>query len=339
MIEIAIDVLLLAGLLLTAVAVARSRDLFTAVMLSGLFSVLSASAFLQMDAADVAFTEAAVGAGVSTLLMLAALRLLGRYERAPRKPQWLALLIVLATGATLVYGTQDLPPFGAADNPIHRHVADRYLEKSGAEIGIPNVVTSVLASYRGYDTLGETVVVFTAALAVLLLLGGGRRRSATANPATTGEGNDVASAWRDHLILRVVARFLIPLIVLFALYVQFHGDYGPGGGFQAGAIIAAGVLLHLLVFGLGPTLRILPQRLLWVIASLGVLVYAGTGVASLLLGANYLDYSVLAANAVGGQHLGIFLVELGVMLTVSAGLILILIAFHQRHAVASAGAP
>jgi len=339
MIEIAIDVLLLAGLLLTAVAVARSRDLFTAVMLSGLFSVLSASAFLQMDAADVAFTEAAVGAGVSTLLMLAALRLLGRYERAPRKPKWLAMLIVLATGATLVYGTQDLPPFGAADNPIHRHVADRYLEQSGAEIGIPNVVTSVLASYRGYDTLGETVVVFTAALAVLLLLGDGRRRSATANPATAGEGNDVASAWRDHLILRVVARFLIPLIVLFALYVQFHGDYGPGGGFQAGAIIAAGVLLHLLVFGLGPTLRILPQRLLWVIASLGVLVYAGTGVASLLLGANYLDYSVLAANAVGGQHLGIFLVELGVMLTVSAGLILILIAFHQRHAVASAGAP
>lgn len=337
--EIAIDVLLLAGLLLTALAVARSRDLFTAVMLSGLFSVLSASAFLQMDAADVAFTEAAVGAGVSTLLMLAALRLLGRYERAPRKPQWLALLIVLATGATLVYGTEDLPPFGESGNPIHRHVADRYLEKSGEEIGIPNVVTSVLASYRGYDTLGETVVVFTAALAVLLLLGGGRRQSADDGAEATTESGDGGNVWRDHPILRVVARFLIPLIVLFALYVQFHGEYGPGGGFQAGVILAAGMLLHLLVFGLAPTLRILSQRLLWAIASLGVLVFGGTGVASLLLGGNYLDYSVLATKAQAGQHLGIVLIELGVMLTVSAALILILLAFHQRRAMASAGEP
>ena len=337
MIEIAIDVGLLGGLLVTAFAVARSRDLFAAAMLSGLFSVLSASAFLLMDAADVAFTEAAVGAGVSTLLMLAALRLLGRYERPRHKPQWLALTIVLVTGATLIYGTIDLPPFGAAGNPIHHHVADYYLKRSGAEIGIPNVVTSVLASYRGYDTLGETVVVFTALLAVLLLLAGER----PAEPAAGGAEADfeLSAGAGDHPILRVVARLLIPLIALFAWYVQFHGDYGPGGGFQAGVIIASGILLHLLIFGLAPTLRILPERAWRTIAALGVLLYGGTGVAALLLGGNFLNYSVLASPAQAGQHLGIFLVELGVMLTVSASLVLILLAFHRRRVVAASEVP
>lgn len=135
---------------------------------------------------------------------------------------------------------------------------------------------------------------------------------------------------KSHLILSIVAKFLIPLVLLFAFYVQFHGDFGPGGGFQAGVIFAAGVILHLLVFGHAPTERALPTSVLKICAALGVLVYGGVGVVALLAGGNYLDYDVLASNPVAGQHLGILLVEAGVGLTVASVMILLAYTFQQR---------
>ena len=164
-----IDILLLAFMLITALYVATSRDLLAVVMVFGIYSLLSAGMFMVMDAADVSFTEAAVGAGVSTILMLIALSFTGRYEK-PQPRQWLALGMVLLTGVVLVWGTFDLPPVGDPGNPIHQHVAPYYLTESARDIDIPNVVTSVLASYRGFDTLGETVVIFTAGIAILMLL-------------------------------------------------------------------------------------------------------------------------------------------------------------------------
>ena len=147
----------------TAVAVIRLHRLFGVVMLSGIYSLLSALIFVVLDAVDVAFTEAAVGAGVSTIFMLATLVITGRSEiPATARRITIALVVVSITGAGLIWGTLDLPGFGHAQNPIHQHVADRYIEKSPSEIGIPNMVTSVLASYRGFDTLGEVFVVFTA---------------------------------------------------------------------------------------------------------------------------------------------------------------------------------
>lgn len=167
---------LLALLAVTALAVVRLRSLFGVVMLGGIYSLLSAGLFVIMDAADVAFTEAAVGAGISTVLALGTLALVGGEEKRPQRTAVLPLVVVVVTGAVLIYGTLDMPPYGQPDNPIHRHVAPRYLEQMPEEIGIPNVVSAVLASYRGYDTMGETTVVFTAAVGVLLLLTGGRRR-------------------------------------------------------------------------------------------------------------------------------------------------------------------
>ena len=114
--------------------------------------------------------------GISTILMLATLGLVGRWERRPAHRPFLPLLVVVVTGAALIYGTLDMPHFGDPDAPAHQHVAPRYLEKSQEEIGIPNVVTGVLASYRGYDTLGELTVIFTAGVGVLALLGIRRRR-------------------------------------------------------------------------------------------------------------------------------------------------------------------
>lgn len=132
-------------------------------------------------------------------------------------------------------------------------------------------------------------------------------------------------------VLRVVTTFLVPLILLFALYVQFHGEYGPGGGFQAGVIFGSGFVLYALVYGVDHAERIVPALLLRLMAASGVLLYAGVGVATLLLGGNFLDYDVLAANPVTGQHIGIVLIELGVLLTVASVVIMIFFAFVGGH--------
>jgi len=167
-----IDIILLTFMGATAIAILRLRSLFAVVMLSGIYSLLAASMFVVLDAVDVAFTEAAVGAGISTVLMMATLALTGERERPAAHTTWLPLAVVTVTGAALLYATFDMPPFGAADAPVNLHVAPRYLNDSFGEVGLPNVVTSVLASYRGYDTLGEVTVIFTAAVAVMILLGG-----------------------------------------------------------------------------------------------------------------------------------------------------------------------
>ena len=135
-----------------------------------------------------------------------------------------------------------------------------------------------------------------------------------------------------HQILRVVTKFNIPLILLFGLYVQFHGDFGPGGGFQAGVIIAAALILYTLVFGLDNATRVAPPGVLRACSAGGVLIYAGTGVANLLLGGNFLDYFVLAADSVYGQQRGIFWVEAGVGMTVCGVMLKIFYMFAGRRA-------
>ena len=136
---------------------------------------------------------------------------------------------------------------------------------------------------------------------------------------------------RFQLVLRVVTKLFIPLILLFALYVQFHGDFGPGGGFQAGVIFAAGFVLHTLVFGLDDTQKFAKPPLVHALIAVGVLLYAGTGVAGILMGGNFLDYSVLQHDPVHGQHIGILVIELGVGITVAAVMIAIFFAFAERR--------
>ena len=132
---------------------------------------------------------------------------------------------------------------------------------------------------------------------------------------------------KHHLVLRVAAKLLIPFILMFAFYVQFHGDYGPGGGFQAGVIFAAGFILYTLIYGVENTRKVIPPSVVRFMIAIGVLLYAGVGLASLFLGGNFLDYGVLSDDPVAGQHLGILLVELGVGVTVSGAMIAIFISF------------
>ena len=161
---------LLTLLAATTLGIIRTRNLFAVVVLSGAYSFLMASVMIVLDGVDVAMTEASVGAGISTVLVLGALYLTKIHEAPPRFSPLLPLLVCGAAGAMLIYGTWDLPPFGTAMQPVNTHVCAHYIAESAKETDIPNVVTAVLASYRSFDTLGEVTVVFTAGIGVLLLL-------------------------------------------------------------------------------------------------------------------------------------------------------------------------
>lgn len=161
---------LLAAMCVVVVAIAVQRNQFGVVVLFSIYSFLMATVMVALDAVDVAMTEAAVGAGVSTVLLLGALYLTGDAESKPTRRALAPLLMSIAVGAMLAYGMQGLPSFSDPLAPVHSHVAARYLEQGPSETGVPNVVTAVLASYRAYDTLGETAVVFTAGVGVIALL-------------------------------------------------------------------------------------------------------------------------------------------------------------------------
>jgi multicomponent Na+:H+ antiporter subunit B len=319
-----LGIFLLTLMLVTAIGILRAKDLFVAVMLSGIYSLQISAVFFILDAADVALTEAAVGAGVATVFMLGALALIGSTERAKAGPRWLALGVVALITLLVVYASFEQPRLGDPAAPVHQHVAPWYLTETARLIDVPNVVTAILASFRGYDTLGELFVIFTAGIGVMFILAAPREARHGTEPAIDGAG------LRHHLIPRVVGRLLVPFIVLFGLYVQFHGDYGPGGGFQAGALIAAGLILHALIEGERAALRAVHRNVLLGLITGGALLYTGIGIAGMLLGGQFLDYSVLRANPVAGQHLGILLVELGVGMTVTGVLLTIFHAFAAR---------
>ena len=337
----ALNVALLLMLIAVGVAIACMRSLLAAILLMGVYSLASAVWLIVMDAADVAFTEAVVGAGISTIVLLGAILLV---RAGPVRHNWRMTIapavLVVGVGGLLVYAVTGLPEFGDPASPANAHVGRNYLIQTPDEIGVPNVVTAVLASYRGFDTLGEAVVVFAAGIGVALMLGFGPRSSLPPPPAAMGD---------HHVVLRVTAKLLIPLIALFAFYVQFHGDLGAGGGFQAGVILAVAPILHALVFGLRETISALPVRAVRSIATLGVLLFAGVGVICMINGGGFLDYDYLFPPGVEamippgllgdpdhahqwGQHFGIFFIELGVLLTVAATMVTIFYGFAGRAA-------
>ena len=344
--SLAVQTALLLLILVTAIGVVRLRNLFGATILLGIYSLLMALSWTNMEAYDVAFTEAAVGAGISTILLIGALIFTGSKEGSRQPLQWPALILVAAVGALMAYGANDFPNVGDPQAPIHEGVARHYLEDSYHETHVPNMVTSVLASYRGYDTMFETAVIFAAGITLILLLRNPREGKPLKQPLpeahlerhTPGEAPSVTesgelSLWerpeppealaplREQAVLAQTTKLLIPFIVLYGMYVITHGEIGPGGGFQGGVILAAAYILYALVFGSDAARQNLPQRWTDRIAALGVLLYAGVGVATMLLGGSFLDYHRLGEHPQHAQELGMTLVEAGVGLTVASVMI------------------
>lgn len=312
-----------------ALASVVTQRLFTQVVLMTAFSFISSSLFFIFDAVDVAFTEAAVGVGLSTVLILATIIFTGDLSEKKRKQHGrpfyaVQFFLLLATLVLLVFLLHDAPPFGVAEAIVHRSVADTYILQTPHDMGIKNVVSAILAGYRGYDTLGETVVVLIAYVAVASIF-----------PSLPRQGVDKTftpgSVLQErHLVLRVISKSMLPIVGLFAFYVQWHGDDAPGGGFQAGIILSTCCVIYGLLNGFKKTASIFPKRFLLIQATSGVLLYAGVGTACMLLGYPFLDYRALSTHTHFAQHLGIFLVEFGVGMTVSAVSALIYLAFISR---------
>ncbi|NCC94904.1 MAG: Na(+)/H(+) antiporter subunit B [Opitutae bacterium] len=256
----------------------------------------------------------------------------------------LGLLAVILFGALLVYGTTDFPDWGDPSSPAATHLSPYYIQHSLHDTAVPNIVTAVLADYRGYDTMFETAVIFTAGLACLFLLrvfitpketeaSGLYRHRATGItlrieqggrlPQDSREFERIDSQWVPYdLIIRKACRLVIPFIQLFALYVVAHGHHSPGGGFQGGVIFGAAVILFAISQNMRTTLEALSEKRSVLLAAGGVLLYVGTGALCLLLGAQFLDYAALAGllgvDPIMARSHGILIVEIGVAVAVMA---------------------
>ena len=252
----------------------------------------------------------------------------------------LGLIIVGLVGAVLVSATVNFPPFGDPESPASLHVSPRYLEKTLEETAVPNAVTSVLADYRGFDTMFETTVIFCAGVACFLLLRVPRRRlprprqyrhRLTGLTFRIKEGGEVFlplrefepvdSIWTPHdFIIEKVCRYLIPFIQLFGLYVIAHGHHSPGGGFQGGVILGASIILLSVSHSLRTALKRMGEKISALFSPVGVFIFAGTGALCLGLGYRFLDYQALATllpvGPIMARSYGILLVEVGVGMAV-----------------------
>lgn len=311
-----------------AVATVLSSSLFVSSMWFGIFSLLMAANFFILDAADVALTEAAVGAGVSTVLFMGALSLTGDKESVRQGRRLLPLVALAVVGLVLFIISFDHPRLGDPMAPVHQHVAPWYLENTPQYINIPNIVTAILASFRGYDTLGEVIVIFTAGIGVLSVLSFKPKK----HEAMTGEelGKTIRGV-QHHAVLRVVGKLIIPVLLLFGLLVQFHGKYSPGGGFSAGALFAAAIMLYGILEGADRSAKAMPEKVMLKLAALGCTIYCSVGIVCMLLGQPFLDYNALwPADPRIAQYYGILMVEFGVGLTVTTVLIMIFNAIANR---------
>jgi multicomponent Na+:H+ antiporter subunit B len=252
------------------------------------------------------------------------------------------LLLIAVLGGVLFYISLDFPPWGDPNSPASNHVSPYYIEHTLEDTATPNIVTSILADYRGYDTMFETVVIFTAGIACTFLLRTFRKIEPQTRmyrhlptgitlrienggklPEESKEFERIDSKWVPHsLIIKTTSRLLVPFIQIFALYVIAHGHHSPGGGFQGGVILGASVILYAVAFDLRSAIQRISEAVTAFLCSLGIFIYAGTGVLCMLFKSNYLDYSALAGllgvDPVTARSHGILMVEVGVGIAVMA---------------------
>lgn len=249
---------------------------------------------------------------------------------------------ILLLGGILFYTSFDFPRWGDGKSPASQHLSPYYIEHAIEDTSVPNIVTAILADYRGYDTLFETAVIFSAGLACFFLLRVPQRKAPTARfyrhlptgvtlriekggriPEKAREFERIDSVWVPYdLIIAMTCRLVVPFIQLFALYVIAHGHHSPGGGFQGGVIFGAAIILFAISNNLRRSLKRMSERTSALLGSLGVTIYAGTGIFCILLGAGFLNYSSLASflgvDRIAARSLGILIVEIGVGIAVTA---------------------
>ncbi|MDR0484445.1 MAG: Na(+)/H(+) antiporter subunit B [Alphaproteobacteria bacterium] len=334
------DTLLILFLLLlgfSVIALMLVNDLFVLILITGLISVLTGIIYILFDAVDVALTEIAVGAGISTILFLITMSLTKAYHIDGYNPiqrfSRIAPVNLINAGLLLVVFLLILdalsyaPIFGNMDTPANSSIIYKVYTKTSYEtFDVQNSVTMILGAFRGYDTLGEAIVILTGAIGTYLVMQIDKLEKSEEISENTSSKNETP---KDYVISATIFT-LMPILLLFAFYIQFHGDFGPGGGFQSGVMIAASYFLIILYFGKTIANKFIDIKYLVFLAALGVLIFSITGLVGMLLGGKYLDYSVLASNTSSGYHLGLFSIELGVGTTVFAATAIIISQFYGK---------
>jgi len=255
------------------------------------------------------------------------------------------LILLVLLGGLLFYGALDFPVWGDPASPASSHLSPYYIEHTIADTSVPNMVTSVLADYRGFDTMFETIVIFTAGIACIFLLKIYKKsipdsrmyrhiptgitlriEKGGKTPDDSDHFERIDSVWVPYdLVVRTTCRMVIPFIQIFALYVIAHGHHSPGGGFQGGVILGASLILFAIGFNLRLAIRQMSEKMTAFMCALGVLIYAGTGIVCMAFKSNFLDYSalsvILKTDAVTARSHGILIVEIGVGIAVMAVMI------------------
>lgn len=314
------------AIIIVNICIALSSDLIKSILLMSISSVIICLCYLLLDAPDVAMTEASLGACISTVIFLKIIPTLQTsFSNATRPPKYKTIfygIVCTLLAITLAVICWQLPEFGQTDAVMHQHVSKYYIDHTVQDIGIPSFVASILASYRGYDTLGETTVILCAGVSAILIFAN--------NKSSSNRNIEIMTNISNNPIFTTIIKIIIPYIILFGLYIQVNGEVSPGGGFQAGAILASAVIGYDMSY---------PQSLikyrsstlaLAVVAAIGVLIYGATGLIALYKGKHFLNYDAIIPGT-SSQSLGISIIELGVGLTVMSSLLIIYYMFIIKN--------
>jgi multicomponent Na+:H+ antiporter subunit B len=320
-----IEQLLLILVAIFAVISLWIRDLMGSVIVFGAYSFLMCLIWTGMGAVDVAFTEAAVGAGVSTVFFIAILYNTTReikFNPFDLSSKIFSACICGAFGFLLFLGLPDLPDWGNSNAPVNANISKYYIENAYKDTKVPNLVTTVLADYRSFDTMFETCVVFIALLGIYMLLK--KEESAESKALRKSPSPSKMVDESNNLIIRVASRFMVPFIQLFGFYVLAHGHYSPGGGFQGGVILGTSLILLAMAYNVRFAQQFLSIKSMLLLSGVGVFIYAGWGAVSVIHGQHFMDYSawatLLNTTPKMARYHSMLAVEIGVTLTVMCGM-------------------
>lgn len=290
-------------MILSLLWVCRATKLSNSVIALGIFSTLCCITYLILDAPDVAMTEAALGVCITSVIMLKVASNSHPKKELQKKNRILAFILSAAFAAFLLYAGMDLADFGDPASPVHSYVIDYYHENTYTEIGIPSFVAAILASYRGFDTFGETLVIFIAGICVIFIL--------------SFLEEEEKPVFEENIIISASTKVAFPIIAVFVLYVQLSGTVSPGGGFQAGAILASLYILVNMAFDYH-----INRKKLVTFSGIGISIYMLPGIIALLTGYEFLNYNALRLGAIS-QKIGIEVVELGIGINVASTIIIL----------------
>lgn len=307
---------LLIFLVICAISVSLTKRLLTSIVIFMSYSSIMAIIWLMLESPDLAITEAAVGAGVDSILFFVTLKKIHAVENEAtiKKPQdildmekhiemkvykkaYKASSVIICTSLIIILlaVVAQLPMFGGANNPASNEVVERYIEKGMQETGAVNVVAGMILDYRAFDTFGESCVLFIAATCVMVLL---RVDSKPRSLAMPSSANDRIYEPKNDLILQKIAKFLVPIIMLYGVYVIFNGHLSPGGGFSGGAIIGAGLILYLNAYGFEKTERFFTSKVYKIITCSCLTFYCLAKSYSFFTGANHI-HSIISPGTPG----------------------------------------